>query len=136
MLQKIIKLLAGVLNIFRKRKPLSHVDTGVGTVFKILFPQVAFKILEIRFKTTALAAGETLSFTRIITNAGGVFGEISTFIDYLIYSNDLGTAGTTDLSVVLEGEEGIFTDQDSIVPALSANTGGDRWGLEIVYELL
>lgn len=115
------------------RGVLRHLDTGTGTTFLTLNPRAAFKLLEIRFKTAALAAAETLSFTRTSTLSDG---QLLDYVNYLIYSNDLGTAGTTDLSVAFDGEEGYFTKDDSIVPALSANTGSDRWGLEIVYELI
>jgi len=116
-----------------KRKPLSHIDTGTGTTFKTLIPGVPFKLLEIRFKTAALAAAETLSFTR--TRLYSVLG-MATYVDHVIYSEDLGTLGVTSVVVTFGGEEAMFFEYDSIVPALSANTGSDRWGLEILYELV
>lgn len=119
-----------------KRRPLHHTDTGTGTTFQTFNPGAAFKLLEIRFHTAVLAAAETLTFTRVVTGAEALKPGIADYLDYTIYSNDLGTDGITSVSVAFEGEEGLFTEHDSIVPALSANIGVDRWGLEIKYELV
>jgi len=134
MLQDIFDALKGVLTVFSKRKPLTHTDTGTGTSFKTFYPRAPFKLLEIRFLTTALAAGETLTFTR--TSGTPLKSPMLTYINYVMFTMDLGTSGITSLSISFDSDEGLFTETDTIVPTLSANTGGDRWGLEIVYELL
>lgn len=134
MLQDILEALRGILSIFRKRKPLSHFDTGIGTDFKVLAPSAPFKLLEVRFHVGVLAAAETFSLTRVrmFPEAGPMLN----YIDHLILSQDLGTTGILDLTAAFGGEEAMFSENDTIQPALSANTGADRWGLEIVYELL
>jgi len=113
-----------------KRKPLTWKDTGVGSAITTFIPGFPYKLLEVRFHLgSALAAAETLTLTRT------AFGDESVaYYNVVLLSQDLGTAGILDLSLVFGPEEGYYTELDSIVSALSANTGGDRWGLEIVYE--
>lgn len=135
MLQEIADILSGTLKFFRKRKPLRHTDTGVGTTFKTLALSAPFKLLEVRFHLgSVLAATETLTLTR--TSLVPLHGPMLTYVDYVILSEDLGTLGAVDLVKTFGPEEGLFTKDDSIVPALSANAGADRWGLEILYELV
>ena len=134
MLEQIVQLLQGILTFFRKRKPLSHKDWGAGTTFKVLYPAAPFKLLELRFHLSgALAADETFTLTRV--NALPL-EDLLTHADVLILSEDMGTAGSTSLIKTFDSDEGIYGKDDTIVPALSANTGPDTWGLEIVYELL
>jgi len=134
MLQDILDTLKSTLTTFRKRRPLRHTDTGVGIVFAIFAPRVPFKLLEIRFLTTALAAAETLSFTRVSLTP--LTTPMLTYVNNVILTEDIGTSGVTSVVVSFDPDEGFYTENDSILPALSANTGGDRWGLEIVYELI
>ena len=134
MLQEMVDLLKGVLTFFRKRKPLHWFDTGVGATFKVLNPGAAFKILEIRFKTAALAAAEDLTITKTNTNNAG--NSRSTYHDVILFSEELGDLGTLDMVKTFDADEGFMTETDSLVFALSANAGADRWGLEVVYELV
>jgi len=121
-----------VLNsITTKRSPIHYFDTGAGTDFKVFAPQAPFKIMEIRFHTAALAAGEDLTITRTTT-----IGEESTYYNVILFFEEIGDTGTTDLSIPFGPEEGFFRNTDTLVFALSANTGSDRWGLEVIYELV
>ena len=120
------------LQWFLNQKPLTHQDTGEGTTFRTLYPGAPFKLIELRFlAASALAAGETLSLTRTCNRP-----DYADYLDYTIYSNDIGTAGILSVAVIFDEEEAMFTKWDTVVPALSANVGADRWGLEIVYKLL
>jgi len=116
-----------------KRSPLHWFDTGTGTTFKVFNPQAPHKLLEIRFKTTALAAGEDLTITR--TNADAGNGR-STYHNVILFFEELGDTGTLNLTMPFGSDEGFMTKDDSLVFALSANTGADRWGLEVIYELV
>lgn len=121
--------------ISRKREPLRHTDTGVGTAFNVFAPGAPFKVLEFRFHLgSALAAAETLTLTR--TSLLPTLSPMLTYINHVILTQDLGTTSILDLVRTFDSDEGFFTGNDSIVPALSANTGADRWGLEILYELV
>jgi len=133
MLQEIADLLRGVLTFFRKRKPLHWFNTGTSTIFKTFNPGAAFKILEIRFKTTALAAGEDLTITKTNTVPGNTN---STYHNVILLFEELGDLGTLNLVRTFDADEGFMTETDSLVFALSANAGADRWGLEVVYELV
>jgi len=119
--------------ISRKRNPLHWYDTGVAATIKTFKPGAPHKLLEIRFKTTALAAGEDLTITKTNTNPTNLY---STYHDVILLKEELGDLGTTNLVRTFDADEGFMTEDDSIVSALSANTGGDRWGMEIVYELV
>ena len=121
----------GKLKVVRQYEQQTYVDTGIGTTFVPLTPGYPFKLLEIRFKTAALAAGETLTITR--KNLLPLTG-LLTYLDYTILSEDLGTLGTLSLTASFGEGEGLFTENDSIDISLSANVGADRWGLEIKYE--
>jgi len=117
------------LQFFRKRRPLHWKDTGVGTTFHTFDPKAPHKLLEIRFKTTALAAGEDFTITKTATSGPN-------YHDVILFFEELGDLGTLDLTIPFGADEGFMTEADSLVFALSANTGADRWGLEVVYELV
>ena len=115
------------------RKPLHWFDTGTATTFKVFNPRVPYKLLEIKFKTAALAAGEDFTVTK--TSTTPLTGDL-TYHDLILFFEELGDTGTTDLSIPFGENEGFCTEDDSLVFALSANTGSDRWGLEVVYEVV
>ena len=133
MLEIIFKWLKTAPSFERKRRPLRHTDTGVATTFKTFFPAKPHKLLEIRFKTAALAAGEDFTITR--TNANPLEG-LLTYANVILFFEELGDTGTLDISLPFGPDEGFMTETDSLVFALSANTGSDRWGLEVIYELV
>ena len=122
----------GFLKVFRARKPLHWKDTGVSTTFKVFNPGAAFKLMEIRFKTTALAAGEDFTITR--TDVSQTSN--AAYHDVILFFEELGDTGTLNLSLPFSSDEGFMTETDSLVFALSANAGADRWGLEVIYELV
>ncbi len=132
--QSIIDAIKDKESISRKRKPLHWFDSGVATTFKVFYPKKAHKLLEIRFKTTALAAAEDFTITK--TNANTAKNGRVTYFDVILFFEELGDTGTTDLSMPFSPDEGFMTEDDSLVFALSANTGSDRWGLEVIYELV
>ncbi len=136
MLQDILDVLLGVLTFFRKRRPLHWYDTGAtnGAPHRVFNPGVPHKLLEIRFKTAALAAGEDFTITKTNTNAPT--NNRAAYHDVILFFEELGDTGTTDLSMPFEVDEGFMEAADSLVFALSANTGNDRWGLEVIYELV
>ncbi len=135
MLEEIARTLKGILTVFRKRRPLHWYDTGVTATIKTFIPGVACKLLEIRFKTAALAAGEDLTITKTNANPLGDTNR-STYHDVILFFEELGDTGTLDIAMPFGPDEGFMTKDDSIVSALSANTGSDRWGMEIIYELV
>jgi len=111
-----------------KRAPVHTKTTGTATAVATLTPAAAFKMLEIRFHLgSALAAAEKLTATQ---NATG------TVYDTVLLSEDMGTLGTLDLVKTFDKDEGFFESTDSIVIALSANTGGDIWGCQTIHELV
>ena len=110
------------------RVPVHTKTTGTGTAVATLTPGAAFKLLEIRFHLgSVLAAAETLT---VIQNAVG------TAYDTSLLSEDMGTGGIVDLIKTFGKDEGFFESTDSIVIALSANTGGDTWGCQTIHELV
>ena len=134
MLQDIYDLIGSVLTFFRKRRPLHWFDTGTGTTHKVFNPIAAHKILEIRFKTTALAAAEDFTITK--TNTNTAVNARSTHYDNILFFEELGDTGTLNFTLPFSPDEGFMTADDSLVFAHSANTGSDRWGLEVIYELV
>ena len=132
-LPEILTELKRGLTVDRRRKPLYWRDTGTATTFQVFAPGAPHKVLEVRFHTAALAAAETLTITKTRLDTAPASG---TYYNTVLVSEDLGTDGTTDLIVIFGPEEGFCDEFDTLVPALSANTGSDRWGLEIVYELV
>ncbi len=101
--------------------------TGTGTAIATLNPATDFHLLGIRLHLgSALAALETLTVT-FDALAGAAY-------DTVLFSQDLGTAGTLDLVIPFGGEEDFFVAGDQIVIALSANAGGDTWGCQTLHE--
>ena len=101
--------------------------TGTGTAIATLNPATNFHLLGIRLHLgSALAATETLTVT-LDANAGGAY-------DTVLFSQDLGTAGTLDLVIPFGGDDDFFVSGDQIVIALSANAGGDIWGCQTLHE--
>ena len=133
MLQELINLFKGVLVFFRKRRPIHWFDTGTGATFKVFNPRAPHKLLEIRFKTAALAAGEDFTITKTNTSATDYR---STYHNVILFFEELGDTGTLNLSMAFSPDEGFMTENDSLVFALSANVGADRWGLEVIYEVV
>jgi len=103
--------------------------TGTTAAIVTLNPAADYHLLGVRFHlATALAALETLTIT-LDANAGVEY-------DTVLFTQDLGTAGTLDLVIPFGGDEDFFVAGDQIVIALSANAGADVWGCTIIYEMI
>ncbi len=101
--------------------------TGNTAAITTLNPAAEYHLLGVRLHlATALVAGETLTIT-LDANAGGTY-------DTILFTQDLGTAGTLDIVIPFGGDEDFFVAGDQIVIALSANVGGDVWGCQILSE--
>ena len=136
MLQLILNLLKTVLMFFRVRRPLHWYLTGASTVAATdyFFPRVPHKILEIRWHSAAFAAAEDLTITK--TNRNMPVNSRATYYDTILFFEEIGDTGTINMTMPFAADEGFMEEADSLVFALSANTGGDRWGIEVIYELV
>ncbi len=113
----------------RRRVPVFTRSTGTNTAIATLNPAADFHLLGIRlFIGSALAAAETLTVT-LDANEGAAY-------DTVLFTLDMGTPDIRSVVIPFGGDEDFFVNGDKIVVALSANTGGDTWGCEIMHELM
>ena len=109
--------------------PVFTRSTGTNTAIATLDPGADFHLLGIRlFVGSALAAAETLTVT-LDANAGSAY-------DIVLFTLDMGTPDIRSIVIPFGGDEDFFVSGDKLVVALSANTGGDTWGCEIMHELM
>lgn len=113
------------------RVPVITPTTGgaaTATAIATLTPGAAFHLLGVRIHfSAALAAGETLTITRNSTTDA---------YDTLLFSLDIGTPDIVDVKIPFGGEDDFYGATDTIVIALSANTGSKVWGCDTIHELV
>ena len=113
---------------FIRDVPVKTPYTGAVAAIGTLAPGADFQLMGIRLHLgSALAAAETLTVT-LDANEGPAY-------DVVLFTLDMGTPDIRDVVISFGGKEDYFVSGDQIIIALSANVGGDTFGVEVTHRL-